>query len=175
MTTAPAAPAPAAITASPIADRTIALQGSRMRVLATGAETGGAFTLLENTLQPGMAPPPLHVHHQQDEVTFVLQGALRCQLGDRTIVLGPGEHLVRPRGVPHTVGNAGTTPVTFLEISTPAGIEVYFAQLGALLSAANTPSAPGAPSTSRTMADLMPAVGALAAQYGIEMPSGPSG
>ena len=42
---------------------------------------------------------------------------------DRVSAAGPGAYLVKPRGVPHAMRNAGSTPATVAEILSPAGLE----------------------------------------------------
>jgi len=42
-----------------------------------------------------------HHHEREDELFLVLKGRLRMELRDRTLVLGPGELVVVPRGVEH--------------------------------------------------------------------------
>ena len=42
-----------------------------------------------------------HHHEQEDELFFVVDGALEIELRDGTLRLGPGEMVVIPRGVEH--------------------------------------------------------------------------
>lgn len=51
-----------------------------MTVKASGAESGGAFSLIEVQYPPGFAPP-LHLHHHEDESFYVLDGEVTftCQ------------------------------------------------------------------------------------------------
>lgn len=42
-----------------------------------------------------------HAHAAEDELFLVLAGTLHMEFRDRTVVLGPGECLVVPRGVEH--------------------------------------------------------------------------
>jgi mannose-6-phosphate isomerase-like protein (cupin superfamily) len=42
-----------------------------------------------------------HQHRDEDELFLVVQGTLRIELRERTIVLGPGEFFIVPRGVEH--------------------------------------------------------------------------
>jgi oxalate decarboxylase/phosphoglucose isomerase-like protein (cupin superfamily) len=44
---------------------------------------------------------------------------------------GPGELVVKPRGVAHAFWNAGTEPLRFLELISPGGFEEYFFGLAA--------------------------------------------
>jgi mannose-6-phosphate isomerase-like protein (cupin superfamily) len=49
----------------------------------------------------------LHLHHDSDEVAYVLSGALTFWIGDAVTVGGPGTGTLMPRGVPH----GGRAPV----------------------------------------------------------------
>ena len=46
-----------------------------------GDETGGSMTAYETTAAPGEGPP-LHVHTNEDEVLYTLEGTIRFRLGD---------------------------------------------------------------------------------------------
>jgi mannose-6-phosphate isomerase-like protein (cupin superfamily) len=108
-----------------------------------GEETGGAFALLECTLEPRRLGAPPHMHHREDEVTCVLEGELMIQVGERVVSATPGCTVFKPRGVFHAFWNAGSTPARFLEFISPAGFEEYFAGLTDLLPADGPPNVPG--------------------------------
>lgn len=59
------------------------------------------ISVLEH-LAPHGDSPPLHVHHDEDEVFHILEGELRFRVGDDELRAGPGETLLAPQGVPHT-------------------------------------------------------------------------
>jgi mannose-6-phosphate isomerase-like protein (cupin superfamily) len=42
-----------------------------------------------------------HAHDDEDELFLVLKGSLRIEMEDRTVLLGPGEFFVVPKGVRH--------------------------------------------------------------------------
>ena len=42
-----------------------------------------------------------HSHDDEDELFYILKGALRIEMEDRTVVLGEGEAFVVPKGVRH--------------------------------------------------------------------------
>ena len=41
---------------------------------------------------------PLHVHHEDDEAWYVLEGALRFRLGEETFEVGAGGGVLAPKG-----------------------------------------------------------------------------
>ena len=59
------------------------------------------ISVLEH-LAPHGDSPPLHVHHDEDEVFHILEGELRFRVGDDELRAGAGETLLAPQGVPHT-------------------------------------------------------------------------
>jgi quercetin dioxygenase-like cupin family protein len=101
---------------------------TRMTVKAGAAQTNGALTVLEWAAPLGFGPPR-HVHHQGDEVFYLLDGEITAECGARGWVTGPGSFVFLPRGVPHAfVVSAG--PVRGLQITSPAGFEDYLHELG---------------------------------------------
>ena len=104
----------------------------RMAIKARGAQTAGAFALLE-MVQPREIPgPPLHVHHECDETYYVLEGTLTVRLGERTIDAPPGSFVFIPRGLAHTFTNRATQPVRFLGTISPASYFGYIEEINAL-------------------------------------------
>ena len=62
---------------------------------------------------------PLHVHHNDDEAWYVLEGTLRVQSGETEIEARAGSGVLVPRGTPHTYWNPGPTRLRYLLIMTP--------------------------------------------------------
>jgi len=46
--------------------------------------------------------PPLHIHHDEDEIFHVLEGEVRYRVGDQERRARAGETLLTPKGIPHT-------------------------------------------------------------------------
>ncbi len=82
---------------------------------ATGADTGGAVAFLEATTAPGDGPSP-HVHHDNDELFYVLEGRMRFRVGEREVEAGAGAFLFVPRGTVHAARNVGAGPVRLLRL-----------------------------------------------------------
>jgi mannose-6-phosphate isomerase-like protein (cupin superfamily) len=61
---------------------------------------------------------PLHLHHRDDEVWYVLEGTLRVQVGDSEIEAHPGAAVLAPRGTPHTYWNPGPGHLRYLLVMT---------------------------------------------------------
>ena len=100
----------------------------RMTVKAGGAETGHAFSQIEN-FDPRGSATPLHVHHNEDEAFYVVEGEVAVLIGGERIDLGPGDYLFAPRDVPHTT-LVTSESARYLTTISPAGLEELFVELG---------------------------------------------
>jgi quercetin dioxygenase-like cupin family protein len=87
---------------------------------ATRAETGGGMTALDTVVAPGEEGPPLHMHPEQDEFIYVLNGIFTMKVGDGLIDAKRGSFVFIPRGTPHTWKNAGDVPASFYAGFVPA-------------------------------------------------------
>ena len=94
--------------------------GERIRILSTGAETGGRLLAFELQLAPGGRVPAPHLHPEQEETFSVQEGQLRLRAGRRTRLLSPGEMVTVPRGVPHGFSNPGPGAALLLVEVRPA-------------------------------------------------------
>jgi mannose-6-phosphate isomerase-like protein (cupin superfamily) len=64
---------------------------------------------------------PLHVHHRDDGVFYILEGAIRIQCGDLNAVAVPGSTVFLPRGIPHAFRVEGDVPLKWLNLQAPHG------------------------------------------------------
>ena len=133
-------------------------QGALMTLKAHRGSTGGALGLVEARFPAGFGPP-LHLHHHEDEALYVLDGQLRCRLGDQELTAGPGELVFGPRELPHTF-KAGPGGARALVLLTPAGFEQMFLEGGV---PAHDTTAPPAEDYD------VEQVTALAAKYGMDV------
>jgi quercetin dioxygenase-like cupin family protein len=113
--------------------------GLGARYVVSAQQTGGAFALIEHDLAPRALGAPMHTHEREDEISHVTSGRLGVQIGDDVIEAGPGDTVVKPRGIPHAFWNPGDKPVQFLELITPPGFEHYFAELEPILGPGGPP------------------------------------
>jgi mannose-6-phosphate isomerase-like protein (cupin superfamily) len=140
--------------------------GQLMLVKASAAQTGGELGALETVLTPAAAPP-LHVHHHEAEINYVLEGSLTMRCGDEVFDAGPGTFVYLPKGVPHAF-RASADGARMLAIVLPGGLERLYEQVGV-------------PATELRAPDLPPDVAgwlAHAPSYGLEVvgpPLPPSG
>ena len=91
----------------------------------TSQQTGGACYIFESSFEPG-AGNRLHVHSREDEIGYVLKGALEIRLQDRTAILEAGGIARLPRDLPHAIRNPLETPSRYLFIAVPGGLDQWF-------------------------------------------------
>jgi quercetin dioxygenase-like cupin family protein len=101
--------------------------GSRVRILAEGGNLG----VVDMIEVPAGDMPPLHIHHAEDECFYVLKGEVTLYMPGDERVLGPGDFLLAPRGIPHTY-RVGEEPCHMLVVSQPAGFERFVAAVALL-------------------------------------------
>lgn len=90
-----------------------------------GDQGGGSVAVFESLIPPGEGPP-LHVHANEEEVLYVLEGRFRFRLRDAITDAPAGSLMLVPRGVPHTWQNAGDEEGRLLITFAPAGMERFF-------------------------------------------------
>ena len=91
-------------------------------VLADGADTGGRYSLMHETLPKGSGAPP-HKHTWSDEHFYMLEGECTFIVGDEIKVGRKGDFVFVPRNTRHAFRVDSDTAV-FLNGYTPAGLEL---------------------------------------------------
>ena len=129
-------------------------------VCLSGADTGGAYCLLEVALAPGMSVPR-HTHTREDEAYYVLAGELEVVVGDEIFVLRAGDTLIAPRDIPHQLRNSGNVENHYLLVFSPSGFEEF-------LRATAVPAPDDAVAPTEPPAVAVRNVHELAADYGIQ-------
>lgn len=84
----------------------------------SGTSDGGV-TAIDTTVPPGLGPP-LHVHWEQDETIYTLEGLFEVKLGEQLLKAPAGSCVFIPRGTPHAWRNAGDSTARFFATVTPA-------------------------------------------------------
>ncbi len=93
-----------------------------------GESTSGQLAIVEHPMEPGRLVAP-HVHQNEDELSYVLEGTFGVRIGDEVATVGPGTYIYKPRGIPHTFWNPGPKAGRLIELIWPAGFEKYFEAL----------------------------------------------
>ncbi len=169
-TTTPANAASATSTVAPIAldageGEALWFLGQLVTIKSSSESTAGRVAVTE-TLGPRGSGSPLHVHRNEDEWFYVIEGELTFWVGGRVITAPAGSFVYGPRGVPHTF-MISSEHARFLLVVEPAGFESFVRAVGEPAQRLTCPPAPTAPPDPTQLT-------ALAAEYGIEI-LGPPG
>ncbi|HEY8633524.1 MAG TPA: quercetin 2,3-dioxygenase [Candidatus Dormibacteraeota bacterium] len=95
--------------------------GQLAEIKATAADTGGQLTLVEVTCPPGYQGVR-HIHHNEDEGFWLLEGLMDLEVGGQHTKMQAGDYAFGPRNVPHSF-SAGDAGCRVLFILTPGGFE----------------------------------------------------
>lgn len=131
-------------------------------VKSTHDRTLSGMNAVEFTAPRGFGPP-LHLHHEEDEIMFVVDGELRVEIDGETRTATRGAVVALPARVPHTF-QVTSDWATFLTVAggqrEAAPFDVFVAALGAPVDEASQPE----------FSPIDPGhVAAVAAAHGIEI------
>ena len=85
--------------------------------------------IIENTFR-AKGGPARHLHHQQDEWFYALEGEFIIEVGQERMRLLSGDSLLAPREVPHVWAFVGDTQGRMLIAFSPAGkMEAFFREV----------------------------------------------
>jgi len=93
-----------------------------------GQETNESIMMFEETVPAG-TKSLFHLHRDNDEVAWVLEGEITFKIGDEVTVGGPGTCAFLPRNVPHAWKNSGGGTGRVLFLYTPASAGGYVEEL----------------------------------------------
>jgi quercetin dioxygenase-like cupin family protein len=130
-----------------------------MTVKAGGAETGHAFAQIEIDGPRGDATPR-HLHHNEDETFYILEGDVTILVGNERIDLHPGDYCFAPRGIVHA-SIVRSDSARMLTTLSPGGLEELFVACG-------LPVGDDAPPTDTVMPPMDEVV-RLFAGYGVDI------
>ncbi len=89
-------------------------------------DSRGDLFVMEHT-SPKKGGPPRHLHHNEDEWFYVVEGDYIAEIGSDRLRLKAGDSLLGPRGVPHAWAFVGDTPGRLLITFAPANkMEAFF-------------------------------------------------
>ena len=133
-------------------------KSGRATIKAGPDETGNAFTQLVMD-EPRGSGTPLHVHHNEDETFYILEGQV-TMVGDERIDLDAGDYCFVPRGVVHAYVVRSERARMLVTIS-PSGTEQLFVSLGVPVTGSEPPT--------EAVMPPMPELVRLFAAYGTEI------
>ena len=126
-------------------------------------EGSDALSVLEHHAPEGDSPP-LHLHHNEDEVFRVLEGELRVRIGDRETRLRAGETALAPKGVPHTYRVESPEGAQWLTITKGGDFERFVRAFSRPAERDGLPEPSGPPTPEQVQA-----LAAACAQHGIDL------
>jgi len=103
----------------PGAARTLDFPGALTTVLLEGRATEGDVAVLEFAVRPRSFGAPPHVHHNEDEYFYVLEGEVPFLNGDRVVAAPTGTFAAMTRGHLHAFWNASDAPARVLVAIAP--------------------------------------------------------
>ena len=112
------------------ANQPLHLGPDRVDAKVSMKDSNGGLYAVEG-IKVGKGGPPRHVHHEQDEWFYVIEGEFRFEVGDEKFTAKAGDSVFGPRKVPH-VWACETDTGRLLMIVQPAGaMEKIFQRLAA--------------------------------------------
>ena len=102
--------------------------GGAFRWKATAAETGGAILVLEDRMERGKVTP-YHLHPEEDEGLYLIDGELLVNVAGEEQRVGPGGFFFVPRGIPHAF-MVTSDSAHVLAFQTPGTGEAFYRAAG---------------------------------------------
>jgi mannose-6-phosphate isomerase-like protein (cupin superfamily) len=94
--------------------------GSELRPLMDRTTSGiTQCSLAEEVLPPGRAVTP-HLHHELEEIYYILEGSGVMTVGDEQCEVADGDAIFVPRNQRHSLANTGDQPIRLLVACGPA-------------------------------------------------------
>jgi len=106
----------------------VTLRGEPVTCKVSAADTNGAMCVFEFT---GRGCGPRHLHRDQDEWVYVVDGEFECLVGETRVRVGAGGSVFIPRGVSHAWESPAPEPGRVINVFQPAGtMEEFFREVG---------------------------------------------
>ncbi|MBC7921012.1 MAG: cupin domain-containing protein [Ferruginibacter sp.] len=97
----------------------------------SGKDTGGMLSVFEYVGKEKTGPP-LHVHADQDEIFYVVEGEYLFQMGDEKLTAKAGDTVFGPRNVPHTWMQLSDTGKIVYSVQPAGTMEEFFSRMNQL-------------------------------------------
>lgn len=109
---------------------------NHLATLKTATGEDGAMSIVEFVAPRGFGPP-LHLHHDEDELLLVMEGEVVFRWGDNELTATDGGMAYLPNGVPHSF-QVLSDEARLFTVTAPSGGRARFASF---VDALSTPSA----------------------------------
>ncbi len=94
------------------------------RIKITSEQTNGAFEVFE---LDGPGSPPPHVHHEHDELFYIIKGTYTFIIENQELQVPAGSVVFVPRGLNHSFKHS--EGASFLGVLIPGGMEGFFREM----------------------------------------------
>ncbi|AGB73919.1 MULTISPECIES: cupin domain-containing protein [Rhizobium] len=109
--------------------KTFVLAGVAMKRLLSGEETNGQFCLFENR-SDGNTKTPIHVHADDDETIYMIDGALTAIIDRKEHTLTAGDSIFMARGIPHQLMNMTGRMARYILVGSPSLFDAFVEDAG---------------------------------------------
>ncbi|HPG08747.1 MAG TPA: cupin domain-containing protein [Saprospiraceae bacterium] len=134
-----------------------------VKVRVSGNDSADHISLLEHRAYPGDSPP-MHIHHNEDEIFVVLEGEFRFMIGTSEHRLKEKETILVPKGTPHSYRVESSQGGRWLTITTGHDFENFVKAISRPAGADALPERLGPPSEA-----FKAELASKAAEYQIEL------
>jgi len=108
----------------------LSIVGDTYRILVGGAQTNGAFAVIDMLVPPGGGPGP-HEHAQIEESFYVIDGEIEVKSEFGEYIATKGSFVNIPKGgVVHGFKNKTDKMAHLLCVVVPSGLETFFEEIG---------------------------------------------
>lgn len=102
------------------------------RIIAKGEETNKRFAVMETILEPEQGAPE-HIHLNEDEAFYILEGEVEFQINGRTIITKKNDFISCPPGSKRAFSNKTFNNAKILLFYSSSGIEEMTLKDGSLI------------------------------------------
>ena len=118
------------ITMSEQEGKFISVVGDTYRIIISGEQTNGEFSVIDMLVPPGDGPNP-HAHPDFNENFYIVEGEIEVKSEAGTYIAKKGSFVTIPKGgIVHMFKNKTNTVVHLLCTLVPAGEEKFFEEIG---------------------------------------------
>jgi quercetin dioxygenase-like cupin family protein len=143
--------------------RAIWFLNTLVKVRIAASEGNDSLSVIEHRAPFGDSPP-LHVHHTEDEIFYILEGEFRVQVANDIRRYGPGTVLLGPKGIPHTYRVESSAGGRFVTVTAHGDFERFVRAAGREAEGDELPTPVGPPSP-----EAIQQLGALARTFGVQL------
>ncbi|MCC5633252.1 cupin domain-containing protein [Nostoc sphaeroides CHAB 2801] len=107
---------------SDTSNKSLWVVGDLVKFIQTGEETGGQYDLFDAYIPPNVGTTP-HIHLEQDEGFYIVDGEVKFQLNDKIIIATPGTFVNVPKDTIHAYRNLEAIPARMIIQGVPSGLD----------------------------------------------------